>query len=50
MTLPDPVHQIGYVVTDLDEAIASWLELGVGPWYVLRGILQRMLYAANRVR
>lgn len=44
MTLPDPVRQIGYVVTDLDEAIASWLELGVGPWYVLRGILQRMLY------
>jgi hypothetical protein len=44
MTLPGPVRQIGYVVTDLDEAVASWLELGVGPWYVLRGIPQRTLY------
>jgi catechol 2,3-dioxygenase-like lactoylglutathione lyase family enzyme len=36
--LPGPIRQIGYVVTDLDRAIASWLELGVGPWFVMRGL------------
>jgi hypothetical protein len=34
--LPGPVRQIGYVVTDLDRAIAGWLALGVGPWFVIR--------------
>ena len=28
--LPGPIRQIGYVVTDLDKALASWVELGVG--------------------
>ena len=36
--LPGPIRQIGYVVTDLDSAMAHWLELGVGPWFVLRGL------------
>ena len=36
--LPGPIRQIGYVVTDLDRAIAGWLELGVGPWFVMRGL------------
>jgi hypothetical protein len=36
--LPGPVRQIGYVVTDLDQAMASWVQLGVGPWFVLRGL------------
>ena len=36
--LPGPIRQIGYVVTDLDQAIAGWLELGVGPWFVIRGL------------
>lgn len=35
-----PIRQIGYVVTDLDAAIHSWLSMGVGPWYVLPGITQ----------
>lgn len=34
--LPGPVRQMGYVVTDLDQAIAGWLALGVGPWFVMR--------------
>lgn len=34
--LPGPVRQIGYVVTDLDQAIAGWVALGVGPWFVIR--------------
>ncbi|OBF98521.1 glyoxalase [Mycobacterium sp. 852002-51152_SCH6134967] len=36
--LPGPIRQIGYVVTDIDRAIASWLELGVGPWFVMRNL------------
>ncbi|MGE2690797.1 VOC family protein [Mycolicibacterium pulveris] len=36
--LPGPIRQIGYVVSDLDRALAGWLELGVGPWFVMRGL------------
>ncbi len=36
--LPGPIRQIGYVVTDLDRAIENWLQLGVGPWFVIRGL------------
>ncbi|MGE2722858.1 VOC family protein [Mycolicibacterium celeriflavum] len=36
--LPGPIRQIGYVVTDIDRAIASWLDLGVGPWFVMRDL------------
>lgn len=42
--LPGPIRQIGYVVTDLDDAIASWLPLGVGPWFVIRGLVQQVTY------
>ncbi len=28
--LPGPIRQIGYVVRDFDQALATWLELGVG--------------------
>lgn len=42
--LPGAVRQIGYIVRDIDQAMASWLELGVGPWYVLRGQSQTGLY------
>lgn len=42
--LPGPIRQIGYVVTNLDAAIASWLVLGVGPWFVIRDIPQRVSY------
>lgn len=38
------VRQFGFVVPDLDQAIASWLRVGVGPWYVMRHIPQRALY------
>ena len=34
--LPGPVRQFGYVVTDLDQAIAGWVTLGVGPWFDAR--------------
>lgn len=42
--LPGPVRQIGYVVTDLDTAVADWLNLGVGPWFVMRDLAQRVTY------
>ena len=42
--LPGPIRQIGYVVTDLDQAIASWIDLGVGPWFVVRDLPMRALY------
>ena len=42
--LPGHIRQIGFVVTDLDRSLASWLAIGVGPWYVLRGQHQSALY------
>jgi hypothetical protein len=38
------IRQIGYIVQDFDKALANWLELGVGPFYVLRGITQTGVY------
>jgi hypothetical protein len=35
--LPGRIRQIGFVVEDFDKAVAPWLALGVGPWYVVRG-------------
>ena len=42
--LPGSIRQIGYVVTDPDEALASWVELGVGPWLVVRGLPMQANY------
>ena len=42
--LPGPVRQMGYVVTDLDQAMAGWVALGVGPWFVIRGMPMEALY------
>jgi hypothetical protein len=47
-TLPGAIRQIGFVVTDLDTSLASWIALGVGPWYVLRGQQQSALYRGTR--
>lgn len=32
------IAQLGYVVRDLDAAVGHWLTLGVGPWFVARGV------------
>ncbi len=38
MTLFGPIDQIGYVVTDLDAAVAGRVAgLGLGPWTIFRG-------------
>jgi hypothetical protein len=42
--LPGPIRQVGYVVRDLDRAMADWLALGVGPWFVVREYTQRAIY------
>lgn len=42
--LPGAIRQIGYIVQDFDKAIATWLELGVGPFYVLRSVTQTGVY------
>jgi len=39
--LEGAIRQIGYVVRDLDAAIASWCALGVGPWFTIRSMQQR---------
>jgi Glyoxalase/Bleomycin resistance protein/Dioxygenase superfamily len=39
-----PIRQIGFVVSDLDKALESWVALGVGPWYVIRGQQLRTQY------
>lgn len=38
--LDGAIRQVGYVVRDLDDAIAAWLGLGVGPWYTIREMTQ----------
>ena len=48
--LPGPARQIGYVVTDLDRAFDGWVELGVGPWFVMRDLPMQALTAASRAR
>jgi len=42
--LPGPIRQIGYIVSDLDAALSPWVELGVGPFFVMRGIPIRASY------
>jgi Glyoxalase/Bleomycin resistance protein/Dioxygenase superfamily len=44
VALPGPIRQIGFVVNDLDKALESWVALGVGPWYVIRGQHLHTLY------
>ena len=43
-TLPGPIRQVGYVVRDLERAMADWLALGVGPWFVVREHAQQVIY------
>jgi hypothetical protein len=42
--LPGPIRQVGYIVGDLDAALASWVNIGVGPWFVLRNMPISALY------
>jgi catechol 2,3-dioxygenase-like lactoylglutathione lyase family enzyme len=33
---PGEVRQLGFIVPDIDAAIAQWANLGVGPWLAMR--------------
>ncbi len=33
---PGGIRQIGFVVPDIDGALAQWVDLGVAPWLVMR--------------
>jgi hypothetical protein len=43
------VRQIGFVVRDLDAAMATWLQLGIGPFYTVRNIEQTCSYRGQEV-
>lgn len=47
--LTGAVRQIGFVVRDLDDAMATWLQLGVGPFYTVRNIEQTCSYRGQEV-
>lgn len=44
LNLAGPVRQIGYLVRDIDAAIAWWVRMGIGPWYVIREIALKTRY------
>ena len=41
-TLPGPIRQTGYVVRDLQASVEAWRSLGIGPWYTIRELTQRV--------
>ncbi|MCI4676806.1 VOC family protein [Candidatus Mycolicibacterium alkanivorans] len=38
------IRQIGYIVSDFEQTIDGRVQLGVGPWCVMRGIAMSCLY------
>src|SRR5689334_1719181 len=44
LDLPGPIRQNGYVVRDLEAAMAEWLALGIGPWVTLGPLEQTMTF------
>ena len=44
LPLLGPIRQLGFVVRDLDAALATWVAMGVGPFYVLRNVAQDTSY------
>ena len=48
-SLTGVVRQIGFVVSDLDAAMVTWLQLGVGPFYTVRNAVQDCIYRGEQV-
>ncbi len=44
LSLPGPARQIGFVVRDIDAAMQSFIEMGIGPWYVIRELPLQVYY------
>ena len=40
-TLLGPVRQVGYVIRDIERAMAGWLAVGVGPWFYQEDVQPR---------
>jgi len=44
------VRQLGFISRDMDASIAYFVDSwGIGPWYTLRSVTNRMLYKGNEV-
>src|SRR4051794_33578580 len=44
------VRQLGFMSRDIDRSMQYFVDnWGVGPWYVLRGVKNSMLYKGSRV-
>jgi hypothetical protein len=39
-----PVRQVGYVVKDIESAMAHWVALGVGPWFYKERVVSTEFY------
>lgn len=45
-----PVRQLGFISRDLDRSLQYFIDAwGIGPWYTLRGVTNRMLYKGQEV-
>ena len=44
LSLPGPARQIGFVVRDIDAAMQSFIDMGIGPWYVIRQLPLQAYY------
>ncbi len=45
-----PVRQLGFIAHDLDRSMDYFVDAwGIGPWYTLRGVTNRMLYKGREV-
>ena len=42
--LPGEIRQNGYVVRDLDAAMEAWSAVGVGPWFTIHELPQRLRF------
>lgn len=42
--LPGAIRQIGYIVSDIDSALVGWVNIGVGPWFVMRDLVVHGVY------
>src|SRR5882724_9678666 len=44
-TTPNRIRQLGYVVENVDQAVAAWTtQLGVGPWLIIRNVPLQSVY------
>lgn len=47
LALPGAIRQIGFVVSDIDVALETWVKMGVGPWFVMRELSIKAVYRGH---